>query len=430
MPGTPGSAHPLTPRSTTYVRTDASGDMSTVNSTVHVANLPPPSSRRRYADIPPLPQGHNYKELNSTEEIRKAKNFQSREYGSPITLDYPKSTKFYGIVGPSTNGGERPLVAVGEVNPFSWHTSELRHVVVKQDKQGQGFGKSILAYLEAKTTTPTAMLVSKLDSVRHIVNTNGFEKMNTTTSRSGNNLDLFMKVLDPSEEHENVINKNQEHVVNGTPEKVNHSDNEYSITPVLQLDSGNIQNEPHPVSFKYEGTDSGANFSMKKNLNTGDDDLNTRRAQALDAYDENPAQGAQAFIKDNYGARGVYSFAKGAMYHSLSSENHGIEAMVESNRIGWWMTEVKHLTVPQGLRHKGRGEALLQQVLHHIGNGTAMGENARHTSIPKTTAAIFASRTPQVKLMAKKLGCKEVANVKGPSGHNVSIFLKTLRPSE
>jgi len=362
MPGRPGSAHPLTPRETNYVRTSGSGDTSVVNATVHVADRDTPAGGQhgaaptppstRIMTLPTLPPGHNYKELTSPEDVRKAKNFIEHEYGSPMSFTYPSTTKFFGITGSDGN-----IKAAGEINRFSWHTSEIRHVVVGNGSRGVGLGRGLLTYLESKTESPLAMLVSKLPQIKRVMDTNGYNEVSNARGSSGDNLATYIKTLDPSSEHASLSTQSTNHVATGRPE-----------SPAVG--TGRFQ-EVHSST-------------------------------------------AKTFIETQYGAQGLYKFPETSTFHALkSSSGETTVAVGEVNKVGWYMSEVKHLTVMGEYRHMGFG----QKTLQHI-----------ETQVP-SSAAMFASKTPQMKLIAKARGFQEISSVKGPSGKNVSIYVKTLIPS-
>lgn len=197
--------HPLRPKSVTYNR-QVNGTMQTVNGTVHVADREPTSSSYRHSNdsnadrdfanrpktAPALPEGLKYTSFISDAGKENIKNFIQRNYGEEgRTFHFGESAKFFGIVDTNT----RRIVAAGEVQRTSWHTSEMKHAVVDPMRRGQNLGSAIIAHLEDNVSTPVATLTTKLPQVKSIVERAGYDKQTEVRGPSGDMISIYNKTL-------------------------------------------------------------------------------------------------------------------------------------------------------------------------------------------------------------------------------------------
>lgn len=123
----------------------------------------------------------------------------------------------------------------------------------------------------------------------------------------------------------------------------------------------------------------------------------------------------QNFIKNNYGDGAErITFSSSATFHGIVGPDNKIVAAGEVKKMSWAMSELGHLTVAPQARGKGLGASMLEYL----------------ESKTKTPIALITTKNPSVEHMSENMGFAKMSTVQGPSGDNVSVYTKTLKPAE
>lgn len=121
------------------------------------------------------------------------------------------------------------------------------------------------------------------------------------------------------------------------------------------------------------------------------------------------------FYRESYGPGSArFLYPEGTKFFGITGPDGKIKAAGELMKMNWVMSEVKHLTVAPSARGAGFGNKMLDHI-------------ESQTTTPMITAT---SKNPISIHMFESRGYNKAGVVQGPSGDNINVYTKNLKPAD